>query len=541
MLQDKLFQRIFIAMAITALVSYFFGFFIDFTRDAGKYATVAKEIFENGNYVNLTVHGMPYDQKPPMLFWLGALGFQLGGVSNFWFKFPVFLVILLGIYSTYRLGRSMYNKDTGIIAGSLLFFSVMYCLYSMDIHTDTPLQAFVALALWQLYDFIKTKRTINCVLGFGAIGLAMLSKGPIGMAIPGFAVGGHLLLSRNFKSLTDYRWYLGVVWAFVVASPALIGLFNQFGWEGIEFFFWKNNVGRMTGEYVGANNTDYFFYIHNLAYLFLPWSLLFFAAAFLEFKQLFRAKFKATEYFTLTGIWVFFLIISMSRSKLPNYMFVIFPLIAVLTAKWIEIAIREKDRLFKGFFVTQNIVTALLWVMVLGLTAYLFPHHNPIFWGVWLIMGGLTFWVYKKAKSKAARLLLPSTIVIVGLMLYLTASVFPFIFKHQAPPKAARYYTEHAAEGEKLYNYRYRQYELFFYSDPQALQLGSLDQLKQVAQEPGSWIFTDDVGVGDLERLNAKTDTIIEYRHLYLNRGGKFILPGRRDEALKPLFLVKLK
>ena len=44
MLENKLFRRIFILMTLTALVSYFFGFFIDFTRDAGKYATVAKEI-----------------------------------------------------------------------------------------------------------------------------------------------------------------------------------------------------------------------------------------------------------------------------------------------------------------------------------------------------------------------------------------------------------------------------------------------------------------------------------------------------------------
>ena len=541
MLQNKLFQRVFLLMILTALVSYFFGFFIDFTRDAGKYATVAKEIFQHGNYINLTIHGMPYDQKPPMLFWLGAAGFQIGGISNFWFKFPVFLVVLFGIYSTYRLGKSLYNQNTGIIAASLLFFSLIFCLYSMDIHTDTPLQAFVAFALWQLYDFIKTKKTIHCLLGFTGIGLAMLSKGPIGMAIPAFAVGGHILLSRNFKTMKDIRWYAGVFWAFVVASPALIGLYHQFGWEGIEFFFWKNNVGRMTGEYVGANNTDYFFYLHNLAYLFLPWSLLFFTTAFLELKQLVKNKLKATEYFTFTGIWVFFLIISISRSKLPNYMFILFPLIAVLTAKWIELAIAEKGRLFKQFFVIQNIVTGLLWVVIIGLTAYLFPSDNPVYWIIWLMLLALTFYIYKNKNNHASRLLLPSIIAISALMLYLNSSAFPFMFKHQAPPAAARYYNEHAADGEKLYNYRYGQYELFFYSEPQATQLMNYDELKPVATEPGAWIFTDDVGIKDLNELKAETDTIIEYRHLYLNEGGKFIVPGKREKALKPLFLVKLK
>lgn len=540
MLENKLFRRTILLMVVTALVSYFFGFFIDFTRDAGKYATVAKEIFQNGNYINLTVHGMPYDQKPPMLFWLGAIGFHIGGISNFWFKFPVFLVVLLGIYSTYRMGKSMYGQNVGLIAGGMLFFSLIYSLYSMDIHTDTPLQAFVAFALWQLYEFTRSKKTIHCLLGFTGIGLAMLSKGPIGMAVPGFAVVGHILLSRDFKSFKDYRWYLGVIWAFVVASPAMIGLYNQFGWDGIEFFFWKNNVGRMTGEYVGANNTDYFFFIHNLAYLFLPWSLLFFAAAFMEFKQLFKNRFRAVEYFTLTGIWVFFFIISVSRSKLPNYMFILFPLIAVLTAKWVDIALRERERLFKPLFITQNIVTALLWVMLVALMVYLFPPQNPVFWIIGLSLLGLTGFIYRKGKSKSLRLLLPSVIVVTALMLYLNASVFPFIFSHQAPPAAARYYTKHAKGGEKLYNYRYGQYELFFYSEPQALQVKNYEQLKPVVEEQDAWIFTDQDGIEDLNQLGAEIDTIIEYQHLYLHEGGKFILPQRRDKVLKPLYLIKL-
>ena len=81
---------------LVGIVNYISGLSIDVTRDAGKYATVAKEVYQNGNLVNLTVHNEPYDQKPPLLFWLGALGFTIGGISNFWFKFPVFILVLFG-------------------------------------------------------------------------------------------------------------------------------------------------------------------------------------------------------------------------------------------------------------------------------------------------------------------------------------------------------------------------------------------------------------------------------------------------------------
>jgi hypothetical protein len=91
-----------------------------------------------------------------------------------------------------------------------------------------------------------------------------------------------------------------------------------------------------------------------------------------------------------------------------------------------------------------------------------------------------------------------------------------------------------------LYNYKYGQYELFFYSEPQATQLKSVIEMKKAAETKGGWIFTDHEGIKDFEALQLITDTIIEYRHLYLNRGGRFINPKTRDKVLQPMYLIKL-
>jgi hypothetical protein len=91
-----------------------------------------------------------------------------------------------------------------------------------------------------------------------------------------------------------------------------------------------------------------------------------------------------------------------------------------------------------------------------------------------------------------------------------------------------------------LYNYKYGQYELFFYSEPQATQLKTAADLKNAAEKKGSWIFTDDEGIKDFELLQLQPDTIIEYKHLYLNRGGRFINPKTRDNVLKPMYLIIL-
>ncbi len=530
---------IFVFVIAVALFSYFSGLQIDVTRDAGKYATVAKETFQNGNYINLTIHGDAYDQKPPMMFWLGALGFSIGGISNFWFKLPMLLLVFAGFYWAFRLGKSLYNTRVGYLTATFLAFSIIYSLYSMDIHADTPLQAFVTLALWQLFEFIKTRKNKHWILGFIAIGLAMLSKGPIGAAIPAFAVIGHIMLKKDFRFLFDYRWFLGIILAFVVASPALIGLMNQFGWAGIRFFFWENNVGRITGSYVQAIN-DPIFYVHSLIYLFLPWSLLFFISVFSEFKFLIKNRFRSTEYFTFTGIWIFFFILNSASSQLPNYIFTIVPLIAVLTAKWADIAIENKQKMFKVFLSVQYVVVIVLWLMIFSVAFYLFP--VPKF-GYWIVaLTGIVFSLYVifKIKDDLFRFLAPTLISFACLILLLNTHVFPYMFSLQAPPKAARYFTANAGPTNKLYNYKYGQYELFFYSEPQATQLKSGAELKKAAEIKGSWIFTDPEGYKEFEALQIKPDSIIEYKHLYLNRGGRFINPKTRDKVLQPMYLIKM-
>jgi 4-amino-4-deoxy-L-arabinose transferase-like glycosyltransferase len=367
----------------------------------------------------------------------------------------------------------------------------------------------------------------------------MLCKGPIGAAIPAFAVVGHILMKKDFKFLFDYRWFLGIIIAFIVASPAMIGLMNQFGWKGIWFFFWENNVGRITGSYLKSIN-DPFYYFHNILYLFLPWSLLFFTSVFFEFKMLVKSRFSSNEYFTFTGIWIFFIILSSASFQLPNYIFSIVPLIAVLTAKWVDISLDKKPKLFRTFFAIQNVVVTLFWILVFAMAIYLFPFPKWYFWFFVFAAFVISGFVYFKTEDYLARIILPTITVFTVFTLLLNMHIFPYMFSFQAPPKAARYFNENANEGDKLYNYKYGQYELFFYSEPQATKLDSITDVVSIIEKKGSWIFTNPEGLAEIDSLQVETDTIIEYKHLALNRGGRFLNPKTRDKILKPMYLIKL-
>ena len=106
---------------------------------------------------------------------------------------------------------------------------------------------FVTLALWQLFEFIKSGKNRNLIIGFFAIGLAMLTKGPIGAAIPAFAVVGHIFFYKKLQiakrlSLVprDHsRTIYSKSGAYRISEPIWFGRYSilflgKYGWAGLQ-------------------------------------------------------------------------------------------------------------------------------------------------------------------------------------------------------------------------------------------------------------------------------------------------------------------
>ena len=67
------------------LIAYIFGLFIDLTGDSGLYAAIARQMVDSGDWLNLKINGMPYDQKPHLFFWLAGIG-----LDDYW-QISIFL------------------------------------------------------------------------------------------------------------------------------------------------------------------------------------------------------------------------------------------------------------------------------------------------------------------------------------------------------------------------------------------------------------------------------------------------------------------
>ncbi|WP_170154499.1 ArnT family glycosyltransferase [Mangrovibacterium diazotrophicum] len=537
-------QTLIIAFAILlALTAYYFGLFIDLTGDSGKYAAIARHVFESGDCINLRIHAEPYDQKPPLLFWLSALGFELWGLHNWSFKIFPLLYGFLSIFFTYQLGKTLYGKQTGTLAAIFLSTSEIYFLYTMDVHTDLILVTNVTLAIWQLAAYLKTQKTSNFIFAFVAIGLAMMSKGAIGAAIPAFALGTHLIAKRDFKQLFHPKWIPGILIALLTATPAFLGLINQFGLEGIKFFFITNNVGRITGEYAGSNS-DPFFYLHSSLYLFLPWTFFLIRGVVLEFRQILREGKDKSEYLTTGGIWIFFIIASLSKGKAPHYIFMLIPMFMVITAKWLVEALEKgSPKRIKQLLFAQNTLNTLLLLFIGIAMFYLFPTQKIIYPILLILSLAACLLVLKSGFGKNYKLILPGAILISTLAVFLNSSALPKAFSYQASTKAAKIYNENAAPAEKIFSYHYPQYEIFFYAKSDAIQLYSLHDLPKLLPEEKFWLLTTEAGKDSIQS-NPDLKIIAEHplKNRGMNRAGlQFILPSSRERSLDTVYLIEAK
>jgi 4-amino-4-deoxy-L-arabinose transferase-like glycosyltransferase len=427
------FEKIFWGYAFLLVgLAYVFGLFIDLTGDSGLYAAITRQMVDSGDWLNLKINGEPYDQKPHLLFWLAGLGVQLFGNTNFAFKLFPFMYGACGIYFIYRLGRQVFSENAGKWAALISGTSQIYFLYFFDFHTDSILQTGVVLALWQLAAYLQNKKPKNFVFGFFGIGLAMLSKGPVGAVLLFFTVLLYLVLQKDFRQLFHPKWILGILISMLVVSPTLFHLYRSFGTEGLKFFFFTNNFGRITGEYAGSS-TDYFYYLYNALWAFHPWTVFVVFALYSEIKSWFSINVKEVWGISVLGsIIIFTIVLSIAKGKAPNYFLLAIPAISVVAGKWMEILKNKITGKNKILFATHRVLLAFLIILIFTMVIK-FSGEN--FWLALLIIisGSLFFFLGLKIipKYNFKNLLLQTVIIIGSLNLFMNANVLPVLFKYQ--------------------------------------------------------------------------------------------------------------
>ena len=365
--------------------------------DSAQYASISREMYESGNYLQVRHQGRDYLDKPPLLFWTSALSYSIFGINEFAFRFFSFLFSILGVYSTYRLGRLLYNIWVGKVAALILATCQAWFLFNHDVRTDTILTGAAVFSVWQFIFYLKSKKYLPFFGAFTGIAFAMMSKGPIGLVIPAVAVGVYLISINKWKKIFHWHWLAGLSWTLLLLMPMLYGLYMQYdaqpeketvlmtstgpqtykGLSGIKFFFWTQSFGRITGESDWEDQSSPFFFVHNFLWSFAPWSLMAIIALYSRLENNFVADNRYKEWVSpMTFLFAFFAF-SASRFKLPHYLFIAFPYAAIFTAYFVVMRLPKLSGWIKIATVVQQYAFALVSAIVaVLLMALVFPEKE---------------------------------------------------------------------------------------------------------------------------------------------------------------------
>jgi 4-amino-4-deoxy-L-arabinose transferase-like glycosyltransferase len=522
--------------------------------DASQYAEISREMMKSGDYLHVYDRGFDYLDKPPLLFWTSSVSMKIFGVNNFGYKFPSILFALLAIYSTYRLGKLLYGEVTGRMAALVLATCQGMLLMTNDVRCDTILMSCVITATWLIKEWYVQCKPMYILAGFLFIGLGMLTKGPIALMVPVFCFSSEWALKRQWRNFFRPVYLLGFVIIALVQLPMSIGLYQQFELHpeklvngkahvsGLRFFYWSQSFGRITGESPWKNDVDLSFLLQNMLWSFVPWIFLFLTALIFNVAQLARQKFRLQpqqEWLTTGGFLLTYLALGSSAYQLPHYIFVAFPLAAIITAHLLFELIEEKKYrgLYKFMQPFHAVIIFLLLMASLALIVYAFP-AGPVVIAIWVV--GFLVWLFIAfRKNLAGKLLwLPASGLII-VNVFLTNHLYYNLLQYQAGSQVGRFIYTNRIPTDSVFIYKMEDplNAIHFYAQGVIHDLNTIENLT-----PSKHILTMDGGLNDLKQKGYSLD-IEKQGSLYKvsELTPEFLNPKTRDNAVKNYYLVRLK
>jgi 4-amino-4-deoxy-L-arabinose transferase-like glycosyltransferase len=212
--------------------------------DEGRNTTCAMEMMASGNWIVPTFNGSLRVDKPALLYWLQIFSYQAFGINEFAGRLPSALAAMFTVLLCYELARSMFGRTTGLLAGIALAATPMMCGAARFANPDALLN-FCTVLTFAIFWFGLSKRPWwwFALLG-AAAGLAVLAKGPVGLAIPGAVIVAFLVWQRQWVVLWDRRWVIASSTFTLVALPWYLWVGVETKGEFLVGFLLGHNINR---------------------------------------------------------------------------------------------------------------------------------------------------------------------------------------------------------------------------------------------------------------------------------------------------------
>ena len=311
--------------------------------DEPEIAEVCKAMYQSGDWISPRRMGVIWVDYPPMIYWAGtAASHALGGMSEFSLRFPNALAAIVTVLLTAAFASRWFGAATGLWAGFVLLTFQQFAYQAVSYRPDVLFTLFIAAGLLVYAAGAGAggpPRLVLRIAGFALLGLAMLSKGPLGLLLPG------LVLTLWHGSRREWRRVLELgglaLVALAVYLPWFAACARAMGSDNILYELYAQNVARFFAGARGHGQPWYYFLASVWVDL-LPWSVLLpFAVAWI-----FRAPLRHDARVQLLLWWfgAFFVFLSLAVTKRQLYLLPAYPAAALLVAPWLgAVVAREQD------------------------------------------------------------------------------------------------------------------------------------------------------------------------------------------------------
>lgn len=339
--------------------------------DEPRYAEVAREMQESGNFLVPHLNERIYDQKPPLFFWaVATTGALFGGVNETAVRLPSALAAIGCTLWVFAVGRRFGGRRVGWLSAVLFLTSGQVLWQGRIGQIDMVLTFLVAGAMWCFVRGFLDRRPGFYRAFFAITGLATLAKGPVGLLPPLLAVLAFLWVRRDREELGRLRLWSGLaLWLLVVAAwlvPAgLVAGADYFGTMTL-----TQNLTRYTAPatYGGTSGhlRPWYHYLETVPEGLMPWSVLLPVAlwTFLKDRQ---ARRETAVLLPLCWAVVTLVFFSLSPGKRSVYVMTMFPGLALLMGIFLDRALATWPRHRKALVVSMAFALAValaLWVAI---------------------------------------------------------------------------------------------------------------------------------------------------------------------------------
>lgn len=486
------------------------------------YVETPRQMVVTGDYVNPSFNGLPRFNKPVLSYWIVAGFYHLFGVSVAVERAAIAMGALGLLLGAFLIGRALRSNATGALAALLLATAPRFVFFARRIFIDVYIALFMTLALacFVLAERHPEQRRRYLVLMYVALGLGVLTKGPIALVIPAVACAAWLTAERRLADVKRLMLPAGALIVAAIAVPWYVAIYAEHGWEYIRFFFVDENLGRYANPFTG-DRSPFFFLFVLFGDILLPWAPLIAIPIVTAWRRAGREnRTDATRRLLWWWVTITVAIFSFSASKEDLYILPAIPAAAVLVADLlVSSGYGSRHRGVRAVLMAiagLDVVLAALIVAFFTNGPYALA-SAPVLAGVLAVAGVLAFTLLTRRSHAAAVMTIAAGFVSFNYFFVLWA--LPDVERMKPAPLLAQVVTRRASPAAALGSFNVGLPSFVYYAGRPVEQLDDVDQAARfLTDHAEAWMLA---GEGEWTDLHARIPAacIAARRPAFLSRG----------------------